>query len=61
MNRYVGNLPPMRGCFQDSPAPVVLNAGAERFDARQTRFTHDQTVFRPALCRFDSALPLDRY
>jgi hypothetical protein len=30
MNRYVGNLPPMRGVFPDYPAPVVRNAGAER-------------------------------
>jgi hypothetical protein len=30
MNRYVGNLPPMPGVFQDYPAPVVRNVGAER-------------------------------
>src|SRR5258707_7909325 len=30
LNRYVGNLPPMPGDFPDHPAPVVLNAGAER-------------------------------
>ena len=30
MNRYVGNLPPMRGVFPDYPAPVVRKAGAER-------------------------------
>jgi putative SOS response-associated peptidase YedK len=30
MNRYVGNLAPMRGVFPDYPAPVVRNAGTER-------------------------------
>src|SRR5882757_8210470 len=30
MNRYVGNLPPMRGVFPEYAAPVVRNAGAER-------------------------------
>jgi putative SOS response-associated peptidase YedK len=27
MNRYVGNLPPMRGVFPDHLAPVIRNAG----------------------------------
>ena len=30
VNRYVGNLPPMRGVFPDYPAPVVRNSGSER-------------------------------
>jgi putative SOS response-associated peptidase YedK len=30
MNRYVGNLAPMRGVFPDYPASVVRNAGTER-------------------------------
>ena len=30
MNRYVGNLAPMPGVFQDYPAPVVRNASTER-------------------------------
>jgi len=30
INRYVGNLQPMRGVFPDRPAPVVRNSGSER-------------------------------
>jgi putative SOS response-associated peptidase YedK len=30
VNRYVGNLPPMRGVFPDYPAPVVRNDQGER-------------------------------